>query len=164
MGAEGGAERERALQELRVHGLRGAQVHLLDAIPLLEVVWADGALGEEELRAVEAFVERHIAHLNALPGGPRLQPEDGQRFLARFTQRRPAPGLLRALRALVPRVILAAAADPAEAARRRATIIRACVGAALASSPEATHAGLDALGPDEEACLRDILSELGTAH
>ena len=48
--------RETALAELRRFGIRGPNVYLIDLIPLIEMVWADGRAQPAELDHLETFV------------------------------------------------------------------------------------------------------------
>jgi hypothetical protein len=48
--------REQALAILRRHGIRGAEVYLIDLIPLVEMIWADGKAQESEVAVFEEYL------------------------------------------------------------------------------------------------------------
>ena len=131
----------------RIAKQRGAAVVVLGsdltAIPLVEMMWADGRADRVESELVARFLRDHVDRLNRLAGAEVLSHADARRFLARFAAERPHPELLELLSALVPGLSLASS-DAATNRDRRQAILDFClqIGAACTplSSPEArTH-------------------------
>jgi hypothetical protein len=59
--------RQRAIDELEQHGIRGPNVYLIDIIPLIEMIWADGRVQEGELEILRTFCTRTSVALTAWP-------------------------------------------------------------------------------------------------
>src|SRR6202011_3350855 len=94
--------RRDAIQELRDHGITGKGVYFLAAIPLIEMMWADGKVQPPELALLEEFVTKHAADVNRLAGMDFVTYEDGLAFVRPFLEARPSDRLLRLLVSLVP--------------------------------------------------------------
>jgi len=99
--------RREALEELRRHGIEGTDVYLMDIIPLIEMIWADGKAQPGEIDILENFLQRHVARLNRMSGYEVLTLDRARRFVDRFLAERPDPQLLHTLRELVAPVRLA---------------------------------------------------------
>lgn len=115
-------------------GITGPQLYLLDVIPLVDMLWADGRAQTVEVELLEDFVRQHVAAINELAGTPVLTPAEGLAFLRRFLRERPDPRLLELLRALV-RPVRLATSDPRLNDRQRTAILAWCldIGAACVS-------------------------------
>lgn len=103
-------------------GVSGADLHLLDTIPLIEMIWADGLSQAPELRILGDFLERHVQNVNELAGREAVTLEHAQAFVGRFLVERPDPELLRLLRSLFVELRLDAAPDSVREMRRRAVL------------------------------------------
>ena len=60
--------RQEAIDRLRDFGIQGEQVYLIDLIPLVEMIWADGSAQQSEVAIFETYLEQHIARINTLAG------------------------------------------------------------------------------------------------
>ena len=132
--------RRDVLERLARFGVRGNDVYLVDTIPLLEMIWADGVVQPEETALLDAFLTKHVAHLNSLAGEEVLSLEQARAFVARFTRERPDPGLMRLLREMLPDAGLGGEAPHSIA--RRGAILDFCldIGAAcVAGYPGGDH-------------------------
>lgn len=99
--------REDALRRLENEfGFSGSDFYLLELIPLIEVIWADGVKQEEEMKLLFEFVIKHADRLQKQADGVLVVSEqDIRQFIHRFTRERPSPDLLRTLRMLAHPVI-----------------------------------------------------------
>ncbi len=118
----GGFTRAEAVDRLEHHGIEGADVYLLDLVPLLDMMWADGLVQGPELHLLDHFVRQHVEAINALAGTAVLSPARAQRFTKRFLSARPDQRLLQELCELVPPVRLSSSDTKNNDARRRAII------------------------------------------
>ena len=144
--------REAALARLEDEfGLRPGEFYLLELLPLVEMMWADGINQEEEVNLVYEYVLRHVAELNrAADGEEVVSVQDVNNFLDRFVHQQPDPIMLRRLRNMALPLFLAGA-DPAEDARRGRKIFDLCLdiaAAAVTSYPYDRHERITAKEKD----------------
>ena len=87
---------EEAIEELGRFGISGAQVYLIDLIPLIEMIWADGKAQDAEVSILANYLKKHVKHINAMAGYEALSLEAAKAFVAKFLEKRPDPKLLAA--------------------------------------------------------------------
>lgn len=76
---------------LERNGLPPSHVYLLNLIPLIDMVWADGKNQRSELFIVDQYLKDHIKRVNASAEGLEVITfTDYQTFKAYFLERRPA--------------------------------------------------------------------------
>ncbi|CAG0970473.1 hypothetical protein MYXO_01270 [Myxococcaceae bacterium] len=153
-------DRTRALAVLRRHGITGADVYLIDLIPLIEIIWADGKAQDSELFLFEAFLRRHVDGLNRSVGHRMLTLEDARAFVRRFLHERPSHELLRELRSLVAAVRLASSDDGHNAALR-GSLLAACVDIAASAVAAYPYAHGERFDREEKHSFFEILESLG---
>jgi hypothetical protein len=128
--------RAEALDRLARFGIRGAEAYLVDLVPLVEMIWADGDAQPEEVEELHGYVRRHVARLNGLAGYPMLKEADARGFVERFLRERPDPALLAELRALVAPLRLSSS-NEADNEAVRSCLLASCLHiAARAGAPE----------------------------
>ena len=103
--------RQEAIDRLRDFGIQGEQVYLIDLIPLVEMIWADGSAQRSEVAIFESYLEQHVKRVNALAGYSMLTVEAAQTFIQGFLDKRPSEKLLQTLRSLIPLVRLVNSAE-----------------------------------------------------
>jgi hypothetical protein len=118
--------RDEALERLAARGISGTDVYLLDLLPLIEMMWADGLLQEPERSLLDAFVVEHVEAINRLAGDRILTMEQAREFASRFLDERPDDRLMADLRALIAPVRFSAS-DSADNDARRRSIIEWCL-------------------------------------
>jgi hypothetical protein len=111
-----------ALERVAQHGIVGRDVYLLDLLPLIEMMWADGLVQAPERRLFDAFVIEHVEAINQLSGTPVLSVDQARGFAERFLGQRPDEALMAELRALIPPVRLSSSDAAGNEARREAII------------------------------------------
>lgn len=127
-------DREQVLRELETeHGIRGDQIYLLEVIPLIEMIWADGKAQGAEVDILYRFVSDQVhAYRRDVEDHDFLPDAQVHAFLERFLNERPSPRLLAALRKLSGAMV-AAGADPETNVRRATTVLEFCLDIAAAS-------------------------------
>lgn len=90
------------IQELIArYDLKPQHTYLLELIPLIEVMWADGRNQSKEISIIYEITEKHVTRLNNLVDGITvISQRDTRDFLDRFLHTRPPKSLLSELRAL----------------------------------------------------------------
>jgi serine/threonine protein kinase len=114
--------RHEALAKLAGFGIEESDVYLIDMMPLIEMIWADGTVQEEELRILDSFLHTHVANVNELCQAEVVSFEQARTFATRFLNERPDPELLRLLRRIVPLVTSENESGVMSLARRRAML------------------------------------------
>ncbi len=151
--------RHDALQRLESFGITGSDVYLIDTVPLLEMIWADGRVQAEELAILDGFLRSHIKNVNELFGADVITYEQAHRFVARFLGERPDPELFSLFRSIVPLVATDSESGVMSIARRRA-MLDFCldIGAAcVAEYPQGDH---ERFCQEEKALFESIFRTL----
>ncbi|MFP4476584.1 MAG: hypothetical protein ACLFOY_13590 [Desulfatibacillaceae bacterium] len=149
-------DREQALAALEAHGITGRMVYLVDVLPLVEMMWADGVAQEKEVAILERFLNRHVERVNAKLGNDPLTPEEVRGFLLRFLVDRPDPELLRGLRRLVAPARLS---DMGALSRQMyaKSLLAACMDIASASSALSDPGLHDRFEIGEKLCFFELM-------
>ena len=148
-----------AVAELRRFGIRGPLVYLIDLIPLIEMIWADGKAQECELDFFDGYLHKHVAHVNEMAGHTVLSLEDAQAFVERFLEERPDPELLRTLRTFVAPVRLSSS-DVAQNEAVKASLLATCLDIAASAVTEYPFAPGERFNADEKRAFFEILTSL----
>ena len=93
-----------ALVELEQYGITNQDVYLIDLIPLIEIIWADGMTQSSELEILDQHLVQHVAHVNKVADCEILTLSYARSFVKRFMNTRPDPKLLETLRGFIKRV------------------------------------------------------------
>jgi hypothetical protein len=81
--------RQQVIDTLNAHGIRGPEVYLLDAIPLIELAWADGVVQLAERALILSFVEHLMVKVRAEAGFDVIAHAQALAFVDRLTTKRP---------------------------------------------------------------------------
>jgi hypothetical protein len=152
---------EEAIEELGRFGINGAQVYLIDLIPLIEMIWADGKAQDAEVSILADYLKKHVKRINALAGYEALSLDAAKAFVTKFLEKRPDPQLLATLRSFIAPVRLAAS-YPDIRARLKASLLAACLDIASSSVTDYPYGLHDRFNPDEKNCFFEILESFST--
>jgi hypothetical protein len=97
---------QEAIEDLNMFGIKEPQVYLVDIVPLVEMIWADGEVLEGELVILNEYLHKRGQQINEMAGYKIMDFEDAQAFANRFIKQKPQPDFLRMLRSLVGPIIL----------------------------------------------------------
>jgi len=148
-----------AVDRLAQHGIAGADVYLLDLLPLIEMMWADGLVQPPELDLLDAFVAEHVGAINQLSGADVLSVEQARRFAWRFLKARPDERLMEELRSLIPPVRLSSS-DAAGNQARREAMIEWCLDIGSACVAEYPYGNRERFKSSEKARFLAIIRAL----
>ncbi len=148
-----------AIAELEGFGITGAQIYLIDLIPLIEMIWADGKAQDSEVSILANYLKAHVKHINQLAGYEALTPAEAKTFVKRFLKKRPDPQLLTTLRSLIAPVRLAGS-DMQVREKLKASMLAACLDIASSSVTEYPFGLNDRFNKDEKRCFFEILKSL----
>ncbi len=151
--------RKEAIEELRKYGIEGSQIYLIDLIPLIEMLWADGQAQIGEIVILSEYIPRHVEHVNRIAGCEVLTIESAQAFVKQFLQKRPNSELLRTLRSLITPVRLSGSDTDANKALRE-SLLAACLDIASSSVIEYPYKHHERFNLEEKRCFFEILDSL----
>ncbi len=87
---------------VRQYNLSEVDIYLLDLIPLIEMMWADGKNQEVEIKILCEFALKHVVQLTKHAHGEEVVSiSQVNTFIERFTTERPEPAFLKQLREFV---------------------------------------------------------------
>jgi hypothetical protein len=162
--------RPEAIDRLQDLGIQYEQVYLIDLIPLIEMMWSDGALQHRELDVFQAYLEKHVSRMNALAGYSMLTIETAQAFIQRFLTDRPSTQLLETLRSLIPPIRMGSS-EQEDNERLRSSLLQVCLDIATSSTiadgvaPSHATDALEQFCALEKQCWFEIFDTLhGTEH
>jgi hypothetical protein len=150
---------DEAIEELKRFGITGAQIYLIDLIPLIEMIWADGKTQGAEISLLADYLKAHVERINHLADYPALDLEEAKAFVTKFLKHRPDPQLLAALRSLIAPVRLQSS-DPVACDHLRESLLAACLDIASSSVTQYPYGLHDRFTPQEKRCFFEILQSL----
>lgn len=150
--------RDEILAELEAeYGVSPRLVYVLDVIPLVEMLWADGRNQEAEISLIKKFLVEHLAELETAAGSNNpVSIDEINDFIERFVLQRPDPDLLARLRRLAA-FNIAVAPDPNARSR---TVLDYCLDIASAAVPEYPYGKHERFQQEEKQALWKLMSEL----
>lgn len=148
-----------AIEELRKYGIKGPQVYLIDIIPLIEMIWADGRVQKGEIDVLDDYLEKHVNHINKLAGYDILNLEDAEKFVSLFLKKRPNGDLLKTLRSFIAPVRLSSS-DTDLCNIFRESLLAACLDIASSAVTDYPYKLNDRFNPQEKQCFFEILESL----
>jgi hypothetical protein len=151
--------RQEAIAALAAHNITGAQVYLIDLVPLIEMMWADGKVQSAEVELLENFATVHLKRINHAVGHEALTADSLDRFIKRFTEQRPDAQLLETIRALLPKVRLSSSDELGNQALRE-SLLAWCLDIAAASTTEYPYGMNERFCAAEKRCFFEILNTL----
>jgi len=146
--------RQETIQELTHFGIRGKFVYLIEVIPLIEIIWADGKAQSGEIAVLEEFLETLVRRVNAAAGQDLFTVDEARTFAHKFLTTRPDPELLKSLRTL------AIAISTTSAARQdtKTSILEACIDIGASSVNSYPYDLKGRFDDREKKCFFEILS------
>lgn len=151
--------RQEAIGKLKNFGITDADIYLIDIIPLVEMIWADGQAQDSEIAILEDFLEKHVNHINTIAGYDLLTMDRARHFLARFIENRPNPEILHELRQLVSPVRLATS-DAAANTELRESLLAVCLDIAASAVTQYPYGLRDRFNCFEKKCFFEIIDSL----
>ena len=91
-------DRQEALDFLVGLGIEKEKIYLIDLVPLIEMIWADGKIQPGELIILKHWIHKHVTHINQMAGYKIIHLSDAMQFAQRFLICQPKPELLKKIR------------------------------------------------------------------
>ncbi len=142
---------------LQKHKLPSKTVYLLELIPLIEMIWADGKNQQKEISILQDFTIRHLANLsNAAEGLEVISVEEANSFIDYFMKERPSDELLADLKGLAMQKLEAELSS-----NSREMIIEYCMDIAAACVTEYPYSSSERVQAQEKAAISELIQTLG---
>jgi hypothetical protein len=142
---------------LQKHKLHSKTVYLLELIPLIEMIWADGKNQQKEISILQDFTIRHLANLsNAAEGLEVISVEEANSFIDYFMKERPSDELLADLKGLAMQKLEAELSS-----NSREMIIEYCMDIAAACVTEYPYSSSERVQAQEKAAISELIQTLG---
>ena len=148
-----------AVAELERFGITGAQIYLIDLIPLIEMIWADGKAQDAEVSILADYLKAHVAHINQQADYKALTMSEAKKFVKKFLKNRPNPQLLATLRSFIAPVRLAGS-DAQVREKLKASMLAACLDIASSAVTEYPFGLDERFNKEEKRCFFEILESL----
>ena len=152
--------RRTAITQLNALGITGPDIYLVDLIPLLEMIWADGKVQEMELEILEHYLPNHVTAINRLAEHNILTLERAKKFVKQFLQTRPDQNLLKTLRSLVYDARYVVEGNSINDAIRQ-SLLTLCIDIGAAAVTQYPFGLSERFNPEEKRCFFEILDTLG---
>ena len=150
------SNRQEAIEDLSLLGIKDPFTYLIDVIPLVEMIWADGEAHEGELAILDEYLHKRVHQINEMAGYKVMTFEDAQAFAHRFVKQRPRPEFLRMLRSLVGPILLSSS-DSRYVDPLLKLMINACIDIAANAVREYPYGLHDRFDSDEKRCFFEIV-------
>ncbi len=151
--------REEAVEELKYYGIEGSFLYLIDIIPLIEMIWADGKAQDSEIKIFDKYLEKHVKWVNTQASFQALTLRDAKAFANRFLKKRPSPNLLKTLRILLSRIHNISENEEIKS-RFKNSLLAACIDIAASSVTKYPYDYDNRFNPAEKKCFFEIVDSL----
>ncbi len=151
--------REQALDELKSYGIEGPYIYLIDIIPLIEMIWADGYAQDSEIHILDNYLVEHVEHVNEIAGYEMLTLNHARAFVSQFLSKKPNTDLMRTLRSLVNPVRLSSSCQES-CQMLKDSLLAVCLDIASISVLEYPYEWNERFNAAEKRCFFEILESL----
>jgi hypothetical protein len=148
--------RQEAIEDLRMFGIKELYTYLRDIIPLVEMIWANGEAHESELAILDEYLHKRVQQINEMAGYAAIDFQGAQAFAYRFIRQKPLPEFLRTLRSLVGPVILSSS-DSHYVEPLSKLMFEACIDIAANAVRKYPYGLHDRFDSDEKRCVFEIV-------
>ena len=148
--------REEAIQDLSLFGIKEPNAYLIDIIPLIEMIWADGEAHESELAILDEYLHKRVQQINEMAGYAAIDFQGAQAFAYRFIRQKPLPEFLRTLRSLVGPIIMSSS-DSRYVEPLTKLMFEACIDIAANAVRKYPYGLHDRFDSDEKRCFYEII-------
>jgi len=148
-------------QFITQYELEKGHIYLLELIPLIKMIWADGKSQDAEIAILKHFATTHLAELTKNNEG--LLPvtvESTNKFLERFTQQAPSEQMLQDLMKLCTERLLSHP-DIEYSRLKSDQIIDFCIDIAAACASVYPYDFDERVVTEEKRALRELIATLG---
>jgi hypothetical protein len=137
-------------------GIKEPYTYLIDIVPLIEMIWADGEAHESEPAILDECLRKRVQQINGMAGYAAIDFQGAQVFAYRVIRQKPLPEFLRTLRSLVGPVILSSS-DSRYVEPLTKLMFEACIDIAANAVRKYPYGLHDRFDSDEKRCFYEII-------
>lgn len=139
------------------HGFKTCHIYLLELVPIIEMMWADGRNQPAEIEIIRSITQRHVDSLNqSAEGVTVISNADVDEFLNILTTNRPSPDLLKELRDIT----IDHLKDKGQLQAKNQTIFDYCMDMAAACVSQFPYEFDQRIVESEKQLLQELICEL----
>ena len=143
---------------LASYNLEENHIYLLELIPLIEMIWAEGKNKTPEINILYHFTIEHLARLNRDSNSVEVISEDEvNRFIDRFIHERPDPQMLKDLRDVCA-IRISEKTDEADRQASREAILNYCIDIAAACASQYPYKFNERIVAEEKKLLIELFA------
>jgi len=142
--------------ELRRLGVSEDETELLELMPLVEMVWADGHAADAELCLLDAYIEELAAGVDAPGQQGGIDVSRAESFVLPFLQQRPRRELLQTLRNIGLQLLL----QRPDAPVRKQRLLAACLDIGSAAVKQYPYPMGERFSSEEKQTFFEILRSI----
>ena len=138
------------------NNLSSGCVYLLELIPLIEMIWADGKTQSQEITILQQFTVKHLSRLSKEAEGMEVvSVDEANKFIDRFLLHRPEPQLIADLKDLAVRRM-----QKKGDKEKNQLVIEHCIDIAAACVFEYPYHPSERIRKEEKNLIKDIIVAL----
>jgi len=142
--------------ELRQLGISSDEVDLLELMPLVEMIWADGHAADAELCLLDSYIEELTARINAADRDRPVDVSQVESFVLPFLEQQPRRDLLQTLRNIGLQRLL----QQPDADARKQRLLAACLDIGSAAVKHYPYPMGERFSSEEKQTFFEILHTL----
>jgi len=151
--------REHAIDDLEKYGIKNEEIYLIDIIPLIEMIWADGMVQKCEVDILLDYVKNSLNRIGKMAGHEFISKKQASDFIKRFLKDRPDPQLLEALRTFVTPIYFASTNTQFKEQIKN-SILQSCLDIAASCTTGYPYGLRERFDHDEKQTFFEILETL----
>ncbi len=146
---------QEAVEELETVGINQEEVYLIDLLPLIEIMWADGKTQLKEVEIFQLYSSKRIEEINKSAGFQVLSQTKVKLFIERHLKKAPDPEMM-----VVVRKVLSEVLAKNQDEKFKETLLNTALDIASANATTYPFGNSDRFNLDEKKCFFQLLSSL----
>ncbi len=151
--------REHVIEDLAKYNIKDEEIYLVDIIPLIEIIWADGMVQKCEVDILYDYVKNSLKRIGEMAGHEIISKNQAAKFINRFLKDRPDPKLLATLRSFVTPIYFSST-DEEFRKKIKNSILQSCLDIAASCTTEYPYGLRERFDENEKQAFFEILESL----
>lgn len=150
-----------AVAKLETFGISGVNIYLIDLLPLIDLMWADGRIQENEKIIFDVYTENRIDDLNkSFEGAIRLSKDSVMEFFTPYLETRPSPELMKGIGEILNAVLMSSS-DQAWSTKVRSSLLATALDIASSNVATYPYKSDERFSLKEKECFFALVQNLG---
>jgi|SaaInlStandDraft_1057018.scaffolds.fasta_scaffold09644_2 hypothetical protein len=154
-------EFQEAVAKLENLGIKGTHIYLIDLLPLIDLMWADGVIQDNEKVIFEVYTQKRIDVINkSFDGAFRLTQKSVEEFFAPFLKKRPDSIMMTAIGDILNAVLMSSS-DEQWSDQLRNSLLAAALDIASSNVSKYPYENNERFSLQEKQCFFSLVKNLG---